>query len=189
MLRVVIITAKNHYILKQNIQMKTGMRSISIFLAVVILLAGCSSSTMIQSTPGKAKVYLDGTLVGETPYLHKDAKVVGTSMQIRLEKEGYNPLYTTITKDEEPNVGAIIGGVLVVVPLLWTMQYQPVHSYALKPLAPENEVKPEVPKRLVKHRSKVERLRELKQLLDEKIITPDEFKKEKTKVLDSQDEY
>ena len=166
--------------------MKKGIRSISLFLALSILFASCSSTTMIQSSPSKAKVYLDGAFVGETPYIHRDSKIVGSSMVVKLEKEGFNPLVTTITKDEEVNVGAIIGGLFVVVPFLWTMQYQAVHNYILKPTI-ENEVKPEIQKIQTNTKSKADRLRELKQLLDEKIITLDEFEKEKAKVLDSKE--
>ena len=111
--------------------MKTGIRSICFFLTITILIASCTSTTMIQSNPPKAKVYLDGAFVGETPYLHRDSKIVGSSMVVKLEKEGYNPFVTTITKDEEVNVGAIIGGLFVLVPFLWTMQYQPSHNYNL----------------------------------------------------------
>ena len=66
------------------------------------------------------------------------------------------------------------------------MQYQAVHNYILKPTI-ENEVKPEIQKIQTNTKSKADRLRELKQLLDEKIITLDEFEKEKAKVLDSKE--
>jgi hypothetical protein len=167
--------------------MKRGILNISFFLALIILFAGCSSTTMIQSSPGKAKVYLDGAFVGETPYLHRDSKIVGSSMVVKLEKDGFIPIIATITKDEEVNVGAIIGGFLVGVPFLWTMQYQPVHNYVLTPNNIENEVKPEIQKSQTNIKSKADRLRELKQLLDEKIITLDEFEKEKAKILDSKE--
>jgi len=166
--------------------MNKGIRSISLFLAAIILFASCSSTTMIQSTPVKAKVYIDGSYVGETPYLHRDSKIVGSSMSVKLEKEGFNPLYTTITKDEDVNVGAIIGGLLVLVPFLWTMQYQPVHNYILAPLN-TNEVSADTQNVQTITKSKADRLRELKKLLDEKVITAEEFEKEKAKVLDSKE--
>ena len=167
--------------------MKKEIRSISLFLALSILFASCSSTTMIQSSPSKAKVYLDGAFVGETPYLHRDSKIVGSSMVVKIEKEGFNSLVTTITKDEEPNVGAIIGGFFTLIPFLWTMQYQHVHNYILKPNTVEEEIKPEIQKKQTNTKSKADRLRELKKLLDEKIITVDEFEKEKAKILDSKE--
>ena len=164
--------------------MKKITSSISLVLALSVLFASCSSTTMIQSTPSKAKLYLDNQYVGETPNTHMDSKIVGSSMQVKLEKEGYKPFITTITKDEEVNVGAIIGGIFVLVPFLWTMQYQPVHNYELKPLTPDNETNV-VP--LASQKSKADKLRELKHLLDEKIITTEEFEKEKAKILQSND--
>jgi len=53
---------------------------------------------------------------------------------IKLEKDGYEPLNTMISRDERVDVGAIIGGLFVLVPFLWTMQYNPQHSYELSPL-------------------------------------------------------
>jgi len=167
--------------------MRKFIEFISLCLASIILFASCSSTTMIQSNPSKAKVYIDGAVVGETPYLHRDSKIVGSSMVVKLEKEGFNPLVTTITKDEEVNVGAIIGGLFVWIPFLWTMKYQAIHNYELNPTNLKNEVKPEILKIQTNTKSKSDRLRELKQLLDEKIITLDEFEKEKAKVLDSKE--
>ena len=167
--------------------MKKGIRSISFFLTLSILIASCSSTTMIQSNPTRAKVYLDGSFVGETPYLHRDSKIVGSSMVVKLEKEGYSPFVTTITRDEDVNVGAIIGGLFVVVPFLWTMQYRPAHNYNLIPLTTENEALPEIQNIQINKKSKKDKLYDLKDLLDEKIITPDEFEKEKKKVLDTEE--
>jgi PEGA domain. len=138
---------------------------------------------MIQSNPSKAKLYLDGAYVGETPYLQRDTKIVGSSMVVKLEKEGFKPLVSTITKDEEADVGAIIGGVFFVVPFLWTMKYLPVHNYELMPMGEEKVIEPQNSQNPQK--SKADRLRELKKLLDDKIITQDEFGKEKAKILDT----
>lgn len=104
-------------------------------------------------------------------------------MVVKLEKEGFRPFVTTITKDEQVDVGAIIGGLFVVVPFLWTMKYQPVHNYELQPLTAGDDFKPEVQSNQ-NQKSKADKLRELKQLLDENIITTSEFEKEKAKVLD-----
>jgi len=163
--------------------MKKAIRSLSLFLAIAVLFASCSSTTLIQSSPNKAKLYLDGQFVGETPYYHTDSKIVGSSMVLKMEKEGFKPFVTTITKDEEVNVGAIIGGLFFVVPFLWTMQYQPVHNYVLNPITVEESIPTEV-KTVQQPKTKIDKLRELKQLLDDKIITQDEFEKEKAKILD-----
>ena len=155
----------------------------SVVLAGAILFSSCVSSTMIQSTPNGAKVYLDGENVGVTPYSHSDTKIVGSITTVRLEKEGYETFNTTFTRDEEADVGAILGGIFVLVPFLWTMKYKPTHTYELKPIGNNNQsnLTSGENKRAI---SKVDALRELKKLLDEKIITQKEYENEKKKILD-----
>lgn len=51
-----------------------------------------------------------------------------------LKKEGYQDLSAVFSRNENPNVGAIIGGVLVLVPFLWVMDYKPSYSYEMVPL-------------------------------------------------------
>lgn len=164
--------------------MNKNTKFISFSLAVIIFFASCSSSTMIVSNPPKAKLYVDGEMVGETPYRHSDTKIVGSTTDIRMEKEGYKPLITDITKNEEADIGAIIGGLFVWVPFLWTLKYKSSHTFNLQPLAVETEIQPTTHV-IQNSSSKAVKLRELKQLLDEKIITAEEFEKEKTKILDT----
>ena len=102
-------------------------------LAGAILFASCSSSTLIQSSPSGAKVYLNGEYAGVTPYTHTDTKIVGSSTQVRLEKEGYETLNTAFSRNEDADVGAIIGGIFFLFPFLWTMKYKPVRTYELVP--------------------------------------------------------
>ncbi len=108
-------------------------RTISLLLAGSILFTGCVSTTMIQSNPSGAKVYLNGEPVGKTPYTHQDTKIVGSMTTVKLEKEGYEPLNTFFSRNEEADLGAIIGGIFVWVPFLWTMKYKPTHTYELTP--------------------------------------------------------
>ncbi|HLT94539.1 MAG TPA: PEGA domain-containing protein [Membranihabitans sp.] len=159
-------------------------RLAALFMASLILFSSCASTTIIQSTPNGARLYLNGEPVGNTPYTHKDTKIVGSTNSIRLEKEGYETLNTSFARNEEADVGAIIGGIFFLVPFLWTMKYKPVHHYEMVPLDPNrpNQVNENIPNDNVTG-SKAERLRELKGLLDDKIITEEEFEKEKQKIL------
>ncbi|GAA3963922.1 hypothetical protein GCM10022407_08220 [Hymenobacter antarcticus] len=130
--------------------------------------------------PVGARIYVDGEAVGTTPYRHSDTKIVGSTTSVRMEKEGYETYNTSFSRDEQADVGAIIGGVFVLVPFLWTMKYKPVHSYELKSLTPAQNPGP-VTAPPIKPRA--ERLRENKKLLDEKILTPQEYEKEKSRIL------
>lgn len=158
-------------------------KTISVLLAGSILLTSCASTTMIQSNPSGAKLYLNGEYVGETPHTHSDTKIVGSTTTVRLEKEGYETFNEAFSRNEEADVGAIIGGILVLFPFLWTMKYKPSRTYELKSLSetPTTDTKP---KELQTTKSKADQLRELKKLLDEGIITQEEFEKEKKKILE-----
>lgn len=59
---------------------------------------------------------MNGESVGTTPYQHSDTKIVGSSTNIRLEKEGYENYNAVISRNEKADVGAIIGGVFTLVP-------------------------------------------------------------------------
>ena len=92
-------------------------------------LLGCSSSTVIRSNPPGAKVFIDGSYVGVTPYEMSDTKIVGSSTTVRLEYPGMAPVNTSIKRSEEFDVVACIGGVFLLVPFLWIMGYKSDHTY------------------------------------------------------------
>jgi len=175
------------------------LQLVSVILAASILFAGCASSTLIQSSPPGAKVYIDGEPAGVTPCWYTDTKITGSITDVDLVKEGYEPFYTSFTRTEQVNVGAIIGGFFFMVPFLWTMEYKPTHNYELVPLRqqpqqiPEEVLTPSVTEPQLKQAeqpeaqpvsSKANRLRELKKLLDEKLINNADFEKQKQKILD-----
>ncbi|MFN0255163.1 PEGA domain-containing protein [Pedobacter ureilyticus] len=162
-----------------------AIKTTALFLAGCILLASCSSKTLIQSNPSGAKVYLNGEAVGTTPYTHEDTKIVGSTTTVKLEKEGYETFNTSFSRNEKTDVGAIIGGVFVLFPFLWTMKYKPERTYDLVKTTTIDKVaavaveKPST----VDSKTKADKLRELKKLLEEKLITQEEYDLEKKKVL------
>ncbi|RPA69696.1 PEGA domain-containing protein [Cyclobacteriaceae bacterium YHN15] len=105
----------------------------SIILSISMFSAGCGSTTMIQSKPDNAKVYLNGEYVGTTPYAHRDTKIVSSTTIVTLEKEGYQPFNASFSRDEELDVGALIGGIFFLVPFLWIMKYKPFRTFEMKP--------------------------------------------------------
>ncbi|MPR35146.1 PEGA domain-containing protein [Salmonirosea aquatica] len=168
----------------KTIKKITVRKTVAMGLAGSILFSSCSSVTTIQSNPSGAKVYLNEEPVGTTPYTHRDSKIVGSTTSVRLEKEGYAPLITSFSRNEEADVGAIIGGVFLLVPFLWTMKYKPLHTYELPTGGTQaNQYVPGA-QSLTPVKTKTDQLRELKQLLDEKVITQEEFEAEKKKILE-----
>jgi hypothetical protein len=112
---------------------KSFLRSTALFLAVLMLFSACASTTLIQSIPSGARVYIDHEPVGETPYLHADTKITGSATYLRLQKDGYDDFNHVIVRDEQVDVGALVGGIFVLIPFLWIMGYKPVRTYELTP--------------------------------------------------------
>jgi hypothetical protein len=160
------------------------IKAISVLLACIMMLhSGCVSSTLIQSNPSGARVFLDAEPVGITPYAHRDTKIVGSCTAVRIEKDGYESLNANMCRNEEADVGAIIGGVFFLFPFLWTMKYKPTRTYELvaaSQTGQDAEIKPE----RTMTASMAERLRELKELFDDGILTEEEYEKAKKKVLE-----
>jgi PEGA domain len=102
-------------------------------LVTLLAFTGCASSTVLQSQPPGARVFLNNVPVGTTPYTMTDANIVGTTTQVRLEYPGYQPLNTYIVRNEELDPLALIGGCFLLVPFLWVMKYSASHFYQLQP--------------------------------------------------------
>src|SRR5258706_11111937 len=83
---------------------------------LAFLLAACSSATTLRSYPTGAKVYLDGELVGRTPYTMSDTKIVSSTTSVRLEYPGFEPYQASISRNEEFDAGACIGGLFLLGP-------------------------------------------------------------------------
>lgn len=111
--------------------MKEKFRILLVSLLTVQMVS-CASTTQINSTPSGAKLYIDGAYVGTTPYTYSDTKIVGTATQIKLSKDGCRDANITMHRSEKFEVGPCIGGVLVLVPFLWVMGYNPQRTYALE---------------------------------------------------------
>jgi hypothetical protein len=98
------------------------------FLALTFLVS-CSSTTMIRTTDSQAKIYVDGELKGTGTASHTDTKTVGASTSVRIEKQGCEPAFYTFSRNEEFDVGACVGGALVLVPFLWIQKYKPERTF------------------------------------------------------------
>lgn len=112
---------------------KVLIKSTALILSVAIL-AACASTTIITSVPEGAKLYMDSEFVGTTPYTHTDTKIVGTTTTLKITKEGYNDFNGVLQRNEEVDAGAIVGGIFLLFPFLWTMKYKPAHTYELIPV-------------------------------------------------------
>ncbi|MDA3911825.1 MAG: PEGA domain-containing protein [Bacteroidales bacterium] len=171
--------------------MKTKQFILILIFSTSLLFAGCSSTTIIQTEPSGASVYLNEKHVGTSPYEMKDKKITATCTNLKLKMPGYKTIYHSICKDEQLNPGALIGGLFVVIPYLWILEYYPVHYYVLERDAnsPQLAIPPKdepVTNPYDKTNSKVEALRELHSLMEAGIITKEEFEVEKKRILSKQ---
>jgi hypothetical protein len=158
--------------------------AMALLMAGVFLLTGCASTTMIQSVPENAKVYINGEPVGETPYKHTDDEIIFSTTDIRLEKDGYEPMYGSLSRDEELDAGPVLGGFFFCpVFLLWAFKYHPVHTYEMVPLSGSGDAYVG-PAQGSLTDQKADQLRQLKSLLDEGVLTPEEYEREKAKILE-----
>lgn len=93
----------------------------------------CSSTTLLISTPPDAKVYIDGKYKGYTPYRHSDASISGSQKIVEIKKEGYDDFQTILTKKGRAHAGAIVGGIFLLIPFIWVVQYDLQYKYELTP--------------------------------------------------------
>jgi hypothetical protein len=159
----------------------------SVIILSAIILSSCVSSTVIQSNVSNATVYIDGEHAGTTPVTMKNTKVVSSCTDIRLEKEGYETLTTQICRDEEIDIAPAVAGFCLTVPWLWVYKYNPSHYYELK--KKENIIAPINNETIIEassseeQKTKIGKLKELKDLFDQGLINEDEYKKAKADIL------
>jgi PEGA domain len=172
---------------------KTALRFISILLSITVLFSSCVSTTLIQSYPSGAKLSIDGVEVGKTPYWYADTKIMGSETDITLESEGYEPIYSSFLRAERVDLGAVIAGCFFWFPFLWTLKYQPFHHYELLPkqsteqivpnLTPQKIEEPQLPTKKDSVSTKEQKLKELNQLLEQKLINNRDYERQKRIIL------
>jgi hypothetical protein len=134
--QIILVDNKRHKVILKPFKIKqlkgAFMKSLVITLLFAALMAaGCSSTTTIRSVPSGANLYIDGSMVGKTPYTYSDTKIVGSSTTLRLKKDGFEEANLVMSRSEEFDAGACAGGVFVLVPFLWIEKYKAEHVYEL----------------------------------------------------------
>jgi hypothetical protein len=141
------------------------MRRPTSALLLLLVSTGCASTTMIRTEPLGATVKSrSGEVLGKTPYEHSDSAMINHAESFVLEKEGYEPGYVTIKRDQWNGLrtaGSIIGG-LILLPvfggLLWATDYKPAYHVELKEKPARDEAE-ESPTPRAARRSPTERRR------------------------------
>ena len=95
----------------------------------VLLVTACTSSTVIRSSDPDARIYVNDEYIGTGRAWYSDQKVAFSKNRVEIRKEGCRPERHSFRRNEEADVGAIVGGLLFTVPFLWVTEYKPRHAY------------------------------------------------------------
>lgn len=120
----------------------SGSKIIPLLTSALLVLNGCSSTTVIYTIPEGAKVYVNDDYIGESPVAYSNKKVIGSTNTIKIVKEGYQTMENEFFRSEEFSLGACMGGALTLVPFLWLYDYKSERTYELTanpPVAEEIE--------------------------------------------------
>jgi hypothetical protein len=98
---------------------------------VFFFVFGCASTTFIKSNPPGAKLQVNGQVVGETPHFYTDKAVAWTMKTVTLKKEGYKDFDAYINR-EKLSVPALIGGIFLLVPFVWILEYPSEYHFEMK---------------------------------------------------------
>ncbi len=89
------------------------MRSVLMFLGLLLLLSSCTSTMMIFTEPGNAEILVDGQTIGRSPVLYAGESSLDGAVEVMARLPGYQE--TTLSVAREPNIAHL--GESVVFPL------------------------------------------------------------------------
>jgi len=105
------------------------MRKLTSLIVVLFLFTSCASSTVIRSSDPAAKIYVDGEYRGIGSVSHTDSKTAFAHTSLRFEKAGCKEQNVTLDRGQEFKVGPFIGGLFLLVPLLWVSGYKAENTF------------------------------------------------------------
>ena len=101
----------------------------NIILLLSLLATACSSSTVIRSTDPDARIFVNGEYMGTGRAYYSDQKIAFSKNNVELRKEGCPTQKHSFRRNEEADVGAIVGGILFTFPYLWVAEYKRSRTY------------------------------------------------------------
>ena len=100
-----------------------------LILCAAVLLAACSSETTIRVSDPDARIYIDGEYQGMGKTHYSDRKLAFSKLDVTVRKDGCEEQTYRIRRSERPDVGAIVMGYYLGLPILWLSQYRHHHDY------------------------------------------------------------
>jgi hypothetical protein len=169
------------------------MKKIIVLLPLLLLL-GCASTTYIKTFPSGANVYEGDALMGVTPYMHWDREATGpenAGKTFTLRKQGYADKKITIQKDVLNIPRLFFPAPIFSLP--WAYDYKEEYSFELEPIG---QRRAPFPHKISNQRSGAvvddqpysessRKLRELKKLNDEGLLTNEEYEMKRAEIIDN----
>lgn len=169
------------------------MKKIIVLLPVLLLLS-CASTTYIKSFPPGANVYEGDALMGATPYMYWDREPTGpenVGKSFTLRKPGYADKKITIQKDVLNIPRLFFPAPIFSLP--WAYDYKEEYYFELEPIGKRGAPYPHkisnqrrgvvVDDKLYSESSR--KLRELKKLYDEGLLTDEEYEMKRAELIDN----
>ncbi len=100
-----------------------------LLILCALLATACTSSTVIRSSDPESRIYVNGEYLGTGRARYSDQKVAFSKNDVEIRKDGCRPERYSFRRNEEADVGAIIGGFLFTVHYLWVTEYKSYHGY------------------------------------------------------------
>jgi len=100
-----------------------------IVLTCAAMLAACTSGTQITVSDEDARIYVNGKYVGIGDAYYSDRRPAFTSQHVTLRRDGCQDQSYTMTRNEKPHYGAIVGAAAFALPIFWVTKYDDQHAY------------------------------------------------------------
>jgi len=111
------------------------MKLFTVLFSMLLLSACC---TTIRSSDPDARIFVNGEYVGTGQANYSDRKVSFSNNVVTLRKEGCELGNYEFRRNEDPDGGAIVGGILFLVPFPWVTEYKESHAYEFDCTATES---------------------------------------------------
>lgn len=165
------------------------MRNLIIVLSAFVLF-GCSSTTYIKTIPSGARVYDGDVLKGFTPYMYWDREAFKHSKTFTLQKEGYKNKSITIQKTDFNPLKLIAPPILS---LPWIYDYPFDYVFELERSGKTDtesaqsfstSSKSETQPKSSNPSGYSQKLRDLKKLKDEGLLTEKEYEQKRRTIIE-----
>jgi hypothetical protein len=172
-----------HHALPTGTDRKEGhgmLRRGIVALGLLLMCGGCAEHVHIVTVPPGARIYLDGRLSGTTPYTFSVPRSEIRNIPYKVELENYRTVEGTLYKRVAP--GRVVGAFFTLGILYIFRSPFYIESFnqylAVVPPQTQPSAAPAIPIE--------ERLKRLQELRDDKVLTNEEYERQKAKILESQ---